>query len=326
MSAPPPPSDVVVDAVEWFLSPNVLATVAAASAVLVVVGYYVATAAASRGPRKVLPLDDFVAVPLVKKEVLSRDTRRFTFGLPDNHTLGLETCQHLTLKYFDAADGGKAVQRSYTPVTDDTSVGCFSLCVKVYRPLPPKFPRGGLMSQHLDDLPIGGTVLIKGPKGHVQWRESGNFCVKPLGKPLEDRSADQLVLVAGGTGITPMLQILHAVFRHPQTSLRNQHLRCKLLYANQTPDDILVRDELESLARDFPERFQLWYTVDRVPDDAAPWTYSTGFVSVDMIREHAHYASGRTQYFLCGPPPMIKFACLPALQELGCTDKDWVVL
>lgn len=306
--------------------PNlVIGTVVAATAVLVAVGYWLAQRAS--GPKKVLPLDDFVPFPLIKKEELSHDTRRFTFGLPKDHILGLSTGQHLTLKYFDSEDGGKAVQRSYTPVTDDTAVGHFSLCVKVYRPLPPKFPRGGLMSQHLDDLKLGEVVLMKGPKGHVQWKERGHFHVKPLGKPGQDRKATQFVLIAGGTGITPMLQILHAIFRHPKTSQMNHKLSCKLLYANQTPDDILVRDELEALARDFPDRFQLWYTVDRVPDTIQKeWAYSTGFINREMVERHAHYKTGKTQYVMCGPPPMIKFACLPALQELGLSEQEWVVL
>jgi NAD(P)H-flavin reductase len=309
-------------------NPNLLiGTVVAATAVLLAVGYWLARRSSAFGPKKVLPLDDFVPFPLIRKEVLSHDTRRFTFGLPKDHILGLSTGQHLTLKYFDSQDGGKAVQRSYTPVTDDTAIGHFSLCVKVYRPLPPKFPRGGLMSQHLDDLQLGEVVLMKGPKGHVQWREGGNFHVKPLGKPGQDRTATQFVLIAGGTGITPMLQILHAIFRHPRTSRMNQKLTCKLVYANQTPDDILVRDELEALAKDYPDRFQLWYTVDRVPDDKQKeWTYSTGFISREMIERHAHYSTGKTQYVMCGPPPMIKFACVPALQELGLSEQDWVVL
>lgn len=306
----------------WVQDPGLLTTtIVLASVVILFVGYLVK---GRGGPRKVLPLDDFIPVPLIRKEVLSHDTRRFTFGLPKDHILGLETGQHLTLKYFDAADGGKAVQRSYTPVTDSTAVGFFSLCIKVYPPLPPKFPRGGLMSQHLDSLKVGEVVLIKGPKGHMHWQQSGRFHVKPLGKPKEDRDAAQFVLIAGGTGITPMLQILHAIFEHPTTSKHNSKLRCKLLYANQTPEDILVREELELLARKYPDRFQVWYTVDRA-NDSENWKFSTGFINRDMIEKHAYFSSGKTQYFLCGPPPMIKFACLPALQELGYSEKDWVV-
>jgi len=127
-----------------------MTTAAIATAVLAV--FWICWRTAS-GPKKVLPLDDFIAVPLIRKQELSHDTCRFTFGLPSpNSTLGLPTGQHLTLKFFDSQDNDKPVQRSYTPVTDDRDLGYFSLVVKVYKPSPPKFPRGGLMSQHLNDL------------------------------------------------------------------------------------------------------------------------------------------------------------------------------
>jgi NAD(P)H-flavin reductase len=60
--------------------------------------------------------------------------------------------------------------------------------------------------------------------------------------------------------------------------------------------------------------FHLWFTVDEAK---AGWPYSTGFVTKQMCEEHLPAASKDTLVFLCGPPPMIKFACLPALQELG---------
>jgi cytochrome-b5 reductase len=271
-------------------------------------------------PAKTLPLDDFVPMPLKKKEELSHDTVRFTFALPSpNHVLGLTVGQHVSLKFTD--EDGNAVQRSYTPVTDDSTKGEFSLVIKVYKPNPPKFPEGGKMSQHLDSLKIGDTILVKGPKGHLQWKERGAFKVKPLGKPVEQRYSRQIGMMAGGTGITPMLQILHAIFRNPM----NNHIECKLIYANQTEDDILVRQELEALARDFGGRFSLWYTVDR-SDNNKDWKYDTGFINKDMIEKHLMFENNKdTQFFMCGPPPMIKFACVPALKELGFSEKDWVV-
>ena len=270
-----------------------------------------------RGPPELLPLEDFQEFPLIRKEVLSHDTRRFTFGLPAGHVLGLPTGQHLSLKFIDS--DGKAVQRSYTPVSDSTQVGEVSLVIKVYRPAPPKFPNGGLMSQHIDDLNIGDTMLIKGPKGHLHYHENGQFQVKPLGKPHEQRKCSQIAMMAGGTGITPMLQILHAIFHNP----RDTTTSVKLLYANQTPDDILVRDELETLAKDFPNRFSLWFTVDRPTKD---WKYSTGFISKSMVEKHVLFEKNEdTQFYMCGPLPMVKFAVLPALKELGYSEKDWVV-
>ena len=292
--------------------------------------------------KKFLPVNEFQPLALVRKEILSHDTVRFTFGLPSpDHELGLPIGQHLSLKFTNAE--GKPVQRSYTPTSLEHTKGEVSLVIKVYRPSPPKFPNGGQMSQHLDSLKIGDTILVKGPKGHMEWKGEGSYQNKPLGKPLQSRYCKQITMIAGGTGITPMLQILHSIFANPSTVMR-----VKLIYANQSENDILVREELEALAKEYPTQFSLWYTVDKAVTPS--WQYDTGFINKDMIEKHGLFSSGPTEFFMCGPvrllspefrsssivshtrslsscsqPPMIKFACLPALTELGYSDKEWVI-
>jgi len=162
--------------------------------------YQLLVASLCARPKTFLPAADFVALPLIRKEILSHDTVRFTLGLPSpNMVLGLPTGQHISLKYLD--DEGKAVQRSYTPVSDNSTLGEIHLVIKVYRSgIHPKFPDGGKMSQHLDSLQIGQTILVHGPKGHLEWKGHGNFTTKPLGKPVEQRSSRQIAMMAGGTG------------------------------------------------------------------------------------------------------------------------------
>ena len=280
--------------------------------------------------KSTLPLDDFVPMPLIRKDVLSHDTVKFTFALPNpDEVLGLPTGQHVTLKYYmteKGEDGTQtAVQRSYTPVTDNTTYGEFSLVIKVYRPLPPKFPNGGKMSQHLDSLQIKDTILVHGPKGHTEYCGNGKITVKPLGKKVvEHRTSHHIAMMAGGTGITPMLQLLHHIFIHDANV--DTKTQVHLIYANQTEDDILVRKELEALQLQFPTRFSLWYTVDRAPD-GKDWNYDVGFLNPAMIEKHLLFPKTvtDTQFVMCGPPPMIKFACLPALQSFGYSEKDWIV-
>ena len=250
------------------------------------------------GPRKLLPLQEFIKLPFIRKEILSHDTRRFTFGLPSRqYVLGLPIGQHVSLKFTDEKTN-KDVIRSYTPV--ESARGEVSLCIKVYRPAPPKFPNGGLMSQHLDDLKIGDRILLKGPKGHMDFYQAGkppgSFHIKPLGKPAQERYVEQIGMLAGGTGITPMLQVLHEIFRNR----RYAHISVKMIYANQTQDDILVRPELEALQKDFAGRFELWYTIDRVTGDASQWKYSTGFITKEMIQEHLLFDDKKkpTQFFM----------------------------
>lgn len=260
---------------------------------------------------------DFNEYPLIEKQIISHDTRKFTFGLPVGYSLGLPTGQHLTLKYIDK--DGKPVQRSYTPTSDNDVLGKVEFVIKVYKAgVHPKFPEGGKMSQHLDSLKLGDKILMKGPKGHLEWLGQGNFKVKPLGKPKEVRHCDCIGMIAGGTGITPMLQVLNAIFKNPA-----DQTKVKLLYANQTEEDILVREELEHLAETYPERFQLHYTLDRPPDN---WMYSSGFVTKKMMEGHLLFEPGlKQQFMMCGPPPMLKFACYPALKEMGFSTDDWNV-
>ena len=55
-----------------------------------------------------------------------------------------------------------------------------------------------------------------------------------------------------------MLQLIAAVFRDV-----GDDTELALLFANQTEEDILLRDELERIQKANPDRFKIWYTVDR---------------------------------------------------------------
>ena len=89
--------------------------------------------------------------------------------------------------------------------------------------------------------------------------------------------------------------------------------KMSLLFANQTEDDILLREELEKVEKENPDQFSLWYTLDRPTEN---WKYSKGFVNDKMIDEHLPKAKERSVVLMCGPPPMIKFACIPNLEKL----------
>lgn len=120
-------------------------------------------------------------------------------------------------------------------------------------------------------------------------------------------------MLAGGTGITPMLQMVRAIIKDP-----TDETQVSLLFANQTEKDILLREELDDIAKNHPTKLKLWYTLDTSSDG---WSYSTGHINADMIKKYMFPSSPDTIVLMCGPPPMINFACNPNLDKLGYDSK-----
>lgn len=249
------------------------------------------------------------SLPLLEKEEVSHDTRRFRFQLPtEDHILGLPIGQHI---HLSAKIGEDLIIRSYTPVSSDEDRGYLDLVIKVYfKNVHPKFPEGGKMSQHLESLKVGDTIDVRGPSGRLNYLGNGKFSIKKLRKdPAHIITVSKVGMIAGGTGITPMLQLIRHIVKDPQDTTQ----LC-LLFANQSEKDILVRKELEEVAEKHPDQFKLWYTLDTISEG---WKYSKGFVNDKMIQDHLFPPGPDTLIVMCGPPPMINFACTPALDRLG---------
>lgn len=260
------------------------------------------------------------AVRLVAKEPLSHDSALLRFALPDRRmVLGLPCGQHFKLfmpnlagaapRQWNGREDPEAdkneVVRSYTPTSADEDAGFVDLVVKFYRPGQlARCPDGGKVSQQLDLLVLGDEVEVQGPFGLVTFLGDSRFKV---GKKTVKRT--MVGLLAAGSGITPVLQILRRALADPE----DQTL-LSLVYANQTEADILLRPELEELKAEHPERFRLHYTLDRPPDD---WQFDSGFVTSQMLKTHMPPPSDDALVLICGPPPFVNFACKDNLAKLG---------
>ena len=139
------------------------------------------------------------------------------------------------------------------------------------------------MTQAMDALDIGDSLLFKGPKGRFQFTAG---------------STSAYGLLAGGTGITPMYQLIHAVLKDP-----NDTTTLSLIFANVTEDDILLKEELDELAARNPARFNVYYVLNEA---AAGWTGGRGFITADMIKEHLPAPVAGVVVARCGPAPMMK--------------------
>lgn len=174
----------------------------------------------------------------------------YKFKLPQpNNILGLPIGQHVSIS---AHIDGKDVVRSYTPVSSDADRGFFSLLIKTY-------PTGNI-SRFVSNLNIGQTIKVRGPKG--QFVYTPNMC-KAFG------------MIAGGTGITPMLQIIRAVCNNPEDKTE-----IDLIFANVNEEDILLKEDLDELARE-NANFRVHYVLNNPPEG---WSGAQGFVTADMIK------------------------------------------
>uniref|UniRef100_J3LHH7 Nitrate reductase n=1 Tax=Oryza brachyantha TaxID=4533 RepID=J3LHH7_ORYBR len=244
---------------------------------------------------------------LVDKKSLSYNVRLFRFALPSpDEKLGLPVGKHV---YVCASIGGKLCMRAYTPTSSVDEVGYIELLIKIYfKDEDPKFPDGGLMSQYLDSLTLGATIDIKGPIGHIEYAGRGAFMVNG-----ERRFARRLAMVAGGTGITPVYQVIQAVLRDQPDDDTEMHL----VYANRTEGDMLLREEIDRWAAEHPARLKVWYVVSKVARPEDGWEYGVGRVDERTLREHLPPGDGETLALVCGPPAMVECTVRPGLEKMG---------
>ncbi len=219
---------------------------------------------------------DFVPVKLVQKQELTHNTALFVFQLPVKANLLMFPGHHVVLRQ---RINNQLVLRPYTPVTSlvryfgngahDNHMmqamninGTIALAIK-------KYPNGAMSSWMHDSLNIGDTVEMMGPMGGFYYY------------PNEYQS---IGLIAGGTGITPVLSVL-------MTALANSNDKTKfsLIYANSAERDIIFRDELLQLSAKFPERLNLHLT------------NGSGRINRALLREHLPRPSEDTQILVCGP-------------------------
>ncbi|KAF9191093.1 NADH-cytochrome b5 reductase [Haplosporangium sp. Z 767] len=236
-----------------------------------------------KGPRTP-PLDpkEYRKFTLVDKVVVSPNTAMYKFALPnEDDILNLPIGQHVSIM---ANINGKEISRSYTPTSSSDDIGHFVLCIKAY-------PQGNI-SKMFSELAIGEQINARGPKG--QFSYTPNMC-RAIG------------MIAGGTGLTPMLQIIRAIVKNPEDKTL-----VNFIFANVTEEDILLKAELDLLSQKHPQ-FKVHYVLNSPPEG---WTGGEGFVNAEMIKEHMPAPASDIKVLLCGPPPMIS-AMSKITQELG---------
>jgi len=141
-----------------------------------------------------------------------------------------------------------------------------------------KLTRGGAMSEYLASRAcIGDSISFTGPNGSFFLRESDS----------------PVLLLAGGTGLAPVLSMLRSL--REANSRRKAHL----VYGVSTDDDLVAVDEIQEIASALSG-----FTWDYCVSDQASRADNKGYVT--SLIEPAHLYDGDVAVYLCGPPPMVE--------------------
>ena len=161
---------------------------------------------------------------------------------------------------------------------------------------------GGFVAPYLlNEVQAGDELETTGP--------AGSFYHEPL------IDGDELVFLAGGSGITPFVSIIRDILRGDEGQ---PSLNIHLLYGSRVPEDVILGQELADLAA---QHSNLTYAL--VISEPPPGgdgmvqgqPYLTGFLDSHIIRQQVGDVANKT-FYICGPNVMYGF-CLNALQELG---------
>jgi ferredoxin-NADP reductase len=198
--------------------------------------------------------------------------------------------QHVDVRL--TAEDGYQAERSYS-IASAPEDSRLSLTVEQLK--------DGEVSPYLsEELRSGDKLELRGPiGGYFVWDVS-------LGGPL--------LLVAGGSGIVPLM----AMLRHRNavvgaTDAERHRLPARLLYSSREWDEVIYRDELARMAEK-DTALEVRHTLTR--DQPRGWSGFRRRIDRAMLEEVAWPPSEQPQVFVCGPTPLVE-AVAQALVELG---------
>lgn len=192
------------------------------------------------------------------------DASSIVFEIPEaaRAVFGYESGQFLTLQI---PYEGKTLYRCYSLASSPAVEGEHKVTVK-------RVDDGRISNWINDNLQPGDVVKVLPPAGHFV-----------LGPDQHD-----LLLFAGGSGITPVISIL-------KTALAGSSRRIRLIYANRDEASIIFRTELDELASRHGDRLEIVHRLD-VRD---------GFIDDAAVRRNLEGCTER-QVYICGPGPFME--------------------
>ena len=209
-------------------------------------------------------------------------TTSITLTLPN--WMGHRAGQHVDVRL--TAEDGYQAERSYSIASPPEEQPLVTLTVE-------RLDDGEVSPYLTAELRVGDKLELRGPiGGYFVWEAA-------LGGPL--------LLVAGGSGIVPLM----AMLRH--RAAVGSTVPTRLLYSSRSYEDIIYRDELDRLVRS-SARLEVVHTLTRAQPPG--WTDYQRPIDADMLRDVAWPADQHPLIYICGPTLFVGTAAT-SLDTLG---------
>lgn len=203
----------------------------------------------------------------MRVEQETHDVATFVFRAPEPARVAFKPGQYVLI---EPVIDGRCVQRCYTISSPPSRPWTFSITVK-------RVP-GGLVSNWLHDhMQPGESLTLRGPRGDFNYI---------------DRPAGRMLLLSGGSGITPVLSMTR--WLHDTAA----DVDMVFVHSARTPRDIIARRELEALAARNPGLRVAFVCAESGSLDG--WDGPTGHLDQDLLQRLVPDLSTRTTY-VCGP-------------------------
>ena len=219
---------------------------------------------------------------MVATQAETARTKSITLTLPTwpGHCAG----QHVDVRV--TAEDGYQAERSYSIASPPEEQPRVTLTVE-------RLDDGEVSPYLTEELRVGDKLELRGPiGGYFVWEAS-------MGGPL--------LLVAGGSGIVPLM----AMIRH--RAAMGSTVPTRLLYSSRSYADIIYRAELDRLVRSTP-MLEVVHTLTRAQPPG--WTGYHRRIDADLLRDVAWPSEQRPLMYICGPTPFVETAAA-SLVTLG---------
>ena len=190
---------------------------------------------------------------------------------------------------------GKFVAKPYTPVSMNGMLltqsypnslfnalsfgsleqkGSFELVIKTYP--------NGIVSNHVCNMKEGDHIEVKGPMQKFKYVANSKRAIG---------------MIAGGTGITPMLQVIREIIRNPADKTE-----VHLIFSNHAEEDILLRKEIDEIA----SKHKNIHVTYLVTQPSSAWKGLTGRITQSLLQQLLPAPAADVSVYVCGPPSFME--------------------